>query len=102
MSKNCNEDVQNYWMDVFEQQKVSGKSIKRFCLDLGIPPTSFHSARRRYLKQTPACSAEAIMPVVIQNPVGKVTVSINGITLSYDSGTSAEDLQSVISCLVKL
>lgn len=102
MSKNCNEDVQSYWMDVFEQQKASGKSIKRFCLDLGIPPTSFHSARRRYLKQESTNSTAAIMPVVVQQPAGKVTVSINGITLSYDSGTSPEDLQSVVSCLVKL
>ena len=102
MSKNCNEDVQSYWMDMFEQQKASGKSIRRFCLELGIPVTTFHSAKNRYINTDESRQTVSLVPVVVQQPAGKVTVSINGVTLSYDSGTSPEDLQSVISCLVKL
>lgn len=97
------QELKDYWVDHFRKQKESGVCIEEYCRRQGIPPTSFHSARKRYLEQplTPN-KTTAIVPIVMEPQSRRIQVSVNGIQLAFDSGTSAEDLQSVISCLAKL
>ena len=102
MDKARHEEIRNNWLCLFQKQKDSGLTIEEFCRIQGIPPTSFRSAMQRYIKPNESGKKVSLVPVAVQQPAGKVTVTINGIALSYDSGTSPEDLQSVVSCLVKL
>lgn len=94
-----------HWRAVMTEQKASGKSVKEFCRDRGIPAWKFHYWRNRIGEAAGESGGPAFLPVrVVSGPVqtemgaGVEVVFPSGAVLRADGGALRELVEALARC----
>lgn len=100
-------NTQKKWLAIVEQQKQSTLTIKEFCIQLKISPSTFYQRKRelttldirRQLTQsdTSFIKASIMQTVEVEAPVSPILLTLGKINLTFPSQTSPQYLAALIN-----
>lgn len=86
----------NYdWQVLVEEQQASGKNMKQFCLEKGIPYQSYKNHKRALENQSDKVS---FIPVRTEKK-NEISFKLNGNTLCFDASLDEAAISRIIKAL---
>ncbi len=107
MARKANREM---WIKHIENQKLSGLSRKKWCMDSGVNFHTFAYWKGRLKEDTDSKNVNctewvAVVPskpnVNDNNEIGKVTISIGNAIVDFTTDTNIELFENVVQILVK-
>ena len=85
------------WEAQIRACQESGKTVKEWCRDNGIPVGTYY-ARLRRVRETAITEEQRVFPLTAEQPAG-IRIKAGGIDISLPEGASPEQLAAVIGAL---
>lgn len=96
-------EVINNWEEIIKQQQQSGKSIPKYCNDIGIHPNTFYKHRKRFVGNVKAGEAPVveIRPAAI-SAAAPIVLHTKKYTISLSAGFDEVQLKLVLKVVGEL
>lgn len=85
------------WEAQIRACQESGKTVKEWCRDNGIPVGTYY-ARLRRIREAAITEEQRMFPLTAEKPAG-IRITAGGIDISLPEGASPEQLAAVIGAL---
>jgi transposase-like protein len=86
------------WTSQIEAQQSSGKTVKQWCAENGIKPTTYYN-RLQKVRSRIIDSAPAIVPLKVSRQSEGIHIEKNGVQISLPTDIAPETLLAVVRAL---
>ena len=91
------------WDQIFEQHRLSRKSIPEFCSEIGIHPNTFYQHRKRIGSQVSSGDSAVVeVKPVFSSPAAPIVLKTKRFMISISAGFDEDGLKSVLKVIGEL